>query len=219
MKLTEQETEAVNIRLKRYRKLYGEVFNELYDHILSLIEARREQGDDRHIIILLHEVIDRDFEGDKGLHRIALRGFMRYSDGLWDELWVVLKQNRIPFLILTILILSAGYFVPYSIQLNMVLIAACLISACVPLGYLIYRKGIKGAFDKTSIKSSTVGSFSMSPVVFFYVLFGYFYVIGPLIDGHTHECPMWVSGILLLCLVTYAVSYIKFYEQKFTTVV
>lgn len=215
MKLTQQEIEVVNTRLKRYRKLYGEVFEELYDHILSLIELRRDKGDDRHITILLQEVIDLDFEGDRGLHRIALRGFTLFRTGMWNELWEVIKQNRTPFWIFSILILLAGYFVPYSKQWNIVLIAACFISACVPLGYLIYQKGIKGVFYKTSIKFSTIGSFTVEPLGMFYAVFGYFYIIVPLVEGHTKECPMWISGIMLLCTLVYAIGYIKFYKQEF----
>src|ERR1700759_658486 len=97
MKLTEQEIAVVDTRFKRYRNLYREVFDELYDHILSLIELKRNSGDDRDITILLQEVIDTDFEGDRGLHRIALRRFTLFRSGLWNELKYDIKQNRVSF--------------------------------------------------------------------------------------------------------------------------
>jgi len=215
MKLTEQEIEVVNIRFKRYRNLYREVFDELYDHILSLIELQRNQGDHRDITILLQEVIDTDFEGDRGLHRIALRRFTLFRSGLWNELWEGIKQNRVPFWIVGVLILLAGYFVPYSIQLSLILIAACFTVACLPLGYLAYLKGLKNIFYKKSIKLSTIVSFATYPIGLFNAVFCISYGVARLIEGHARECPIYLSGFVLLLMLAYAIGFIRFCNQEF----
>jgi hypothetical protein len=217
MILTEPEIAVVNIRLKKYRKLYREIFEELYDHILSLIEIKRQDGDNRDIAIVLKEVIDVDFEGDRGLHRIALQRFTLFRAGLWRQLWEFIRQYTILFWVLVILMLSAIYFVPYFDNLNIAFTIACFVMASIPLGYLIYIKGFKGVFYKGSVKLSTIGTYAVYPLNMFTVVFFLPFAVTRLVEGHARHGSVYISGAGLICFLTYTAGFIQFCNNEIKT--
>lgn len=61
------DKEWVTDRLKIYKINYTEVYNEVYDHMLSAIAAKRAEGDTRPILHLFQETIDQDFGSHQGL--------------------------------------------------------------------------------------------------------------------------------------------------------
>ncbi len=54
-------------RLKIYRIKYAEIYNEVFDHILSACEDKRRHGDTRPILSLFQETMDQDIGSHQGI--------------------------------------------------------------------------------------------------------------------------------------------------------
>lgn len=66
-KLLPYEIDWVKHRLRIYHMDYAEVYDEVYDHMLSAIEEKRRKGDTREILSLFQEVMDDDIGSHKGI--------------------------------------------------------------------------------------------------------------------------------------------------------
>ncbi|MBK1438814.1 hypothetical protein JHJ32_02340 [Parapedobacter sp. ISTM3] len=54
-------------RLKIYSIKYAEIYNEVYDHMVSACEHKRQSGDNRPILSLFQEAMDQDIGSHKGI--------------------------------------------------------------------------------------------------------------------------------------------------------
>ncbi|SEK30374.1 hypothetical protein [Parapedobacter koreensis] len=58
-------------RLKIYRIKYAELYNEIYDHLVSACEHKCRSGDNRPILSLFQETMDHDIGSHKGIARMT----------------------------------------------------------------------------------------------------------------------------------------------------
>ncbi|SFC82011.1 hypothetical protein SAMN05421747_1317 [Parapedobacter composti] len=54
-------------RLKTYRIKYAEIYNEVYDHLVSACEYKRKSGDNRPILPLFEEIMKQDIGDQRGI--------------------------------------------------------------------------------------------------------------------------------------------------------
>lgn len=80
------EKEWVADRLRIYEIKYAEVYNEVYDHMLSAIAAKRADGDIRPILHIFQETMDQDFGSHKGLAEMTEERASLVSGILRDSL-------------------------------------------------------------------------------------------------------------------------------------
>jgi hypothetical protein len=71
MILSADELHWVSDRMKVYGIKYQEIYNELFDHILTAIEDKRKGGDERDIMIVFQNVVDSHFGGYQGIEEVA----------------------------------------------------------------------------------------------------------------------------------------------------
>jgi hypothetical protein len=79
MILSAEELDWVTKRMKVYDIKYQEIYNELFDHILTAIEAMRLADDDRDITIVFQEVVDSHFGGYLGIEDVAAKQEKTYT--------------------------------------------------------------------------------------------------------------------------------------------
>ena len=63
MILTTEELKWINKRMEWYDIKYQEIYDEIFDHIITGIEAARVSGDHRTIDIVFQRVVDNPFGG------------------------------------------------------------------------------------------------------------------------------------------------------------
>ena len=214
MKLTDQEMSLVNARLKKYRNVYGDIFEEIYDHIVSTIETKREGGDKRQISVLIKEVLDVDFGGQKGLMMILLPRASLIRSILWDEFVAEIKKDKLTKLLCSSLILGVSLIVPQSSVLNIILFVSCFIISFLPLAYLCYLKGIKQVLFTGPIALRYMGGFALPPMNIA-VVAGFTIKRFCADNLQPINFPAFLYCLLLLCMLLYEVSFIKFCNQKF----
>jgi hypothetical protein len=71
MILLADELQWVTDRMKVYGIKYQEIYNELFDHILTAIEDKRKDGDERDIMTVFQDVVDSHFGGYQGIEEVA----------------------------------------------------------------------------------------------------------------------------------------------------
>jgi hypothetical protein len=71
MILSADELQWVSDRMKVYGIKYQEIYNELFDHILTAIEDKRKDGDERDIMTVFQNVVDSHFGGYQGIEEVA----------------------------------------------------------------------------------------------------------------------------------------------------
>ena len=83
--MTSFEKKWIAKRLQIYKIKYAEIYDEVYDHMLSACEAKRQQGDVRPILSLFQETMDQDLGSHRGLERM--------TETRVEELNTVLKRR------------------------------------------------------------------------------------------------------------------------------
>lgn len=113
MILSTNELEWITERMKIYEIEFQEIYNEILDHIISAIEERRSNGDDREIMVVFQNVVDEHFGGYLGIENLA-----REQEGIYlknvKKTWMQsLKHNlNWPMLAFTVVALLLSLQLP-----------------------------------------------------------------------------------------------------------
>ena len=113
MKLTTEELDWVKKRMDWYDIKFQEIYDEVADHIITGIEAAREDGDQRNIESVFHSVVDNSFGGYLGIDNIvetykkAFRQKMRHATYASYKFYFNWQTT-----LLLIILLVAGFFLP-----------------------------------------------------------------------------------------------------------
>lgn len=90
-KLMPYEKKWIARRLRVYRIKYAEIYNEVYDHIVSACEDKRKDGDRRDILPLFQETMDRDIGSHAGIAQMTSERAYTLKTTLRSSLMVELK--------------------------------------------------------------------------------------------------------------------------------
>ena len=220
MKLNAQEISWINTQLKTFKIPYRELYEEIYDHILSAIELKKNQGDEREVSDLLVEVIVDDFNGYDGIKMIARERSRRMQAAIWQRLTFTLKQNAKITIIYSAIILILIVFLPFQIRLiNYVLGSICFSLIFLPYLYLIYFNGFKNVFTDRSVKLRTMVVFASYTMYMFNVLFCVIFNLIRMFNDHfkAMDCNPLILGMLLVCMMAYTINFIYLYNHEFKT--
>lgn len=156
--LTNFEKRWISKRLEIYRIKYAEIYDEVYDHLLSACESKRQAGDTRPILSLFQETMDLDLGSHRGLQEMTenrtkeLNGFLRRR--FREEFRSFLSGRR---LWIALAVWAVSFFILNQIQLpprQGLVVMMCL--SILPLIYMgIY--GMQKRFFRT-IRSRRKGS-------------------------------------------------------------
>ena len=84
-------------RLKIYRIKYAELYNEVYDHILSACDDKRRYGDSRPILSLFQETMDQDIGSHAGIAQMTSeREYTCWSSERKTAIYVPFAVNEKP---------------------------------------------------------------------------------------------------------------------------
>lgn len=78
-------------RLRIYRIKYAEIYNEVYDHIVSACENKRKHGDRRNILSLFQETMDQDIGSHGGIAQMTSERVYTFKTILRSSLMAELK--------------------------------------------------------------------------------------------------------------------------------
>ncbi len=226
-KLHRYEYNWIAKRLEAYRIKYAEVYNEVYDHVVSAVENKRQQGDKRDIFMLFQETIRQDFGGKDGLARMAddradlLRGLLRKA--LKTELHMYFGSWK-ALVVAGLVVLVFGLAAIFGLTPHQLALAAFILSA-VPLLFLLVLGARQGYFRHVGSrrKKSLVNRlmFSLSLPAYIGVYAGIFletiakevFVLPlpgtRLADGIIHALGVPGCSLLVAFVIIYALSFMQ----------
>ncbi len=87
MNLTTEEYKLIETRMLDLKITYEEIYYELFDHIASDIEHKRQGGDSRDVNTILTEIVDVELGGPAGIKQMARNQETRYRLKIYRQIW------------------------------------------------------------------------------------------------------------------------------------
>lgn len=180
MILLPEELQWVTERMKIYDIKYQESYYEILDHILTAIEAKRDNGDSREISVVFQDVVDTDFGGYSGIEELAVRQeniFNKYVGGAFKTIFRGYLNWGV--LVFTIVASGLAYTLPNNKAMHSVFFIAIFLLAFSPLLYtfiLISRKvtpvkGKKSLLKGRLISQTYLPGMLLNSIIYLPVLF------------------------------------------------
>ena len=166
MILKREELQWVTGRMKIYDIKYQEIFNEIFDHILTAIEVKRAAGDTRSIDIVFQHVVDEHFDGYRGIEELAKQHEKIYKKRIGKSFKsIVAGYFSWPFLIFTVIALVLSFQLPDVKLVHKAFYAAIFLLAFSPLVYtfIVVSKRIKVNSGYKSLLRAHLISYTFLP--------------------------------------------------------
>jgi len=91
MKLNYWEQDYVHTRMKSHDIKFQEIYNELFDHIVTAIEAKKAGGDSSTMETLYNDVVNKQFGGYNGIEEVAKSHETAYKAKVNKLIWANYK--------------------------------------------------------------------------------------------------------------------------------
>jgi hypothetical protein len=168
MILTDEETQWVTERMKVYKIKYQEVYNEVFDHILTAIEDKRSAGDDRPILSVFQDVVDTHFGGYTGIDELAAGQEKIYSKRIQGDFKKIFKSYFTwKLLVFAVLAMSLSFGLPNNSLLHKALLVVIFLFAISPSLYtFVYIRKMLRFRGKQSLLLQNLISQAYMPAVF-----------------------------------------------------
>ncbi len=128
MSLTPDELTWINGRMKTYQLKYGDIYNEILDHIISAIEKERGAGNGNNIECLFQHVVDGQFGGYDGIVKLAVKQEHLYTRQIQNLWWQSLRYYITwPMIGFTTVVLLISFRLPDFQLIKWLLLAGCLL--------------------------------------------------------------------------------------------
>jgi len=115
MKLTYWEMDHIHNRMKNYDIKFQEIYNELFDHIVTAIEERREAGDTNSLEQMYNNVVTEQFGGFSGIEKIAKSHEDGYKRRVRKMIWANFRHYiNFQSLIFIIALMCIGFALPHT---------------------------------------------------------------------------------------------------------
>jgi hypothetical protein len=219
MKLSADELSWISLQLKKYRTVFPEFYAEVYDHIISAIELKKDEGDDRSVEVIYRQIIEGDFNGYKSIQKNAVQHFFTSPKGLWDVFMAIMRRNRninLPFGLVVVFIIC---FLPLQRKLlNEIMAGISLVLAIFPIIYCNYLLGFKTLFSNKEIKITTTRTFAGYAIHMFNLLYIIIFSGIRLFvdkDFKPFNCHPIVAAVLMMFVLAYDICFVQFYNQEF----
>lgn len=149
-RLTTYEKRRIAKDLKMFRIKYAEIYNEVYDHLVSACEFKRLSGDQRPIHTLFLETMEEDIGGHEGIVRITeeretwMKGHLTAAVRTEFKSHFNSSKGAIPIVIASVVYAFARW-----VEFNPSwLMAAAITLSLVPVGYLTIT-GVRNGYLRT----------------------------------------------------------------------
>lgn len=198
---------------------FQEIYDEVSDHIITGIEAAREDGDQRNIENVFQMVVDNSFGGYLGIDKIvetykkAFRQKMRRATYASYKFYFNWQTT-----LLLIILLVVGFFLPTNKVTAAVLMSGLLIISLIPFIYAIINwVKIKTDKGKQSMLKGYIFSRAYLLVVLFACLLN---IINILVDDFDLKSlkptfyPAIIYMIFYYFFIVYGLSFVRFYKQE-----
>jgi len=168
MNLTYWEQDWVHDRMKEYDIKYQEIYNELFDHITTVIEEQREAGDTNTVQVLYEQVVEKQFGGYWGIVKVAASYEKSYKSKVKKMIWSNYRYYiNYQSLLFIMILMGISFALPatkltFAVLFGMILIGAAYSSA---YAYITLRV-IKPSKGKTSLVYSHIISQANFPLMF-----------------------------------------------------
>ena len=182
MKITNEELAWIIKRIDWYEIKHQEIYDELFDHIVTAIETERKNGNSRPIESVFQNVVDRDFNGYIGIDKIIAAQKEAYRNKIRKQLMATQKSMLNPTsFILLMLSLVLGYYLPEIGGIKILLIIIGFILAIYPAIYaaIKFRK-LKTHKGKSSLTKGVILIHSNLTGFFF---FNFLLLVNDLVKG------------------------------------
>lgn len=166
MILTPEETHWVTDRMEIYDVKYQEIYNELFDHILTAIEVKRTEGDIRDIKVVFQDVVDNHFGGYTGIEQVAAGQEKAYVSKI-AKIFKASIRSYLNWKLLAFTIVAVGltFIVPNAKLMHNILLILIYIFAFSPViyTYMYINKNAKSIEGKKSLLKGQIVSRALLP--------------------------------------------------------
>jgi len=172
MKLNYWELDSIHTRMKSYDIKYQEIYNELFDHIVTAIEQKRAEGDTRSIEKMYTEVIDVQFGGYYGVESVAKSHEAGYKKKVRKLIWGNFRSYlNYQSLLFTAILTGISFTLPHTKPTVIILTIMMFIIAIHSSAYAYIKlRRIKPSKGKTSLVYSHTITQANLPMMFLYTL-------------------------------------------------
>lgn len=157
MKLDYWEMDYIHTRMKNYDIRFQEIYNELFDHIVTAIEERRAAGSTDSIARMYEEVVNTQFRGFYGvanqIEELAKSHENAYRSKVRKMIWANYRYYlNFKTLLFTIALILLSFELPHNKMTSLVLVMAIFTAALFSTVFAyVELRSIKPLRGKTSL--------------------------------------------------------------------
>jgi len=168
MKLSYWEMDYIHGRMKNYDIKFQEIYNELFDHIVTAIEERRAAGDTNSLERMYEDVAKKQFGSYSGIEKIA----KSYEAGYREKVRKMILANfryyiNFRSLVFIIALMCIGFSLPHTNLITGIFFIAIFAAAAYSSLYAYIKlRAIKPKGGKMSLVYSYTGGQANFPLIF-----------------------------------------------------
>lgn len=172
MKLDYWDLDYIHTRMKNYDIKYQEIYNELFDHIVTTIEEKKAEGDTRSIEKMYTEVVDKQFGGYAGVEKVAKSHEDGYKKKVRKLIWGNFRNYlNYQSLLFTAALIGISFTLPHTKLAVIILTVMVFIVTIHSSAYAYIKlKRIKPSKGKTSLVYSHTITQANLPMMLLYTL-------------------------------------------------
>jgi len=168
MKLDYWEMDHIHKRMAMYDIKFQEIYNELFDHIVSSIEEKRAAGDTDSLDNMYNDVVKLQFGGYLGIEKIAKSHEDGYKRRVKKMIWANFKYFiNLRSLVLIIALMCIGFSLPHTNLITGIFFIAIFAAAAYSSLYVYIKlRAIKPKGGKLSLIYSHTITQANFPLIF-----------------------------------------------------
>jgi hypothetical protein len=168
MKLDYWEMDYIHNSMKNYDIKFQEIYNELFDHIVTAIEERRTSGDTNSLEQMYAGVVKIQFGGYSGIEKIAKSHEDGYKRKVRKMIWANFRHYiNFQSLVFIIALMCIGFSLPHTkLIMGIFFIAIFAAAAYSSLYAYIKLRAIKPKGGKISLVYSHTITQANFPLIF-----------------------------------------------------
>jgi hypothetical protein len=208
MTLTAIDLNYITHRMDMYDIKYLEIYDEINDHIISAVETARADGDQRNIVPVFEELVEKQFPGYWAFNKISKQYEKAYRVKIRMMLWGNMKYYLDWQATLTIIILvTVGFYLPQTKTTSAVFGILLLVVATIPHIYATIK--IKKRLNdngKQSMVKNHIASRSFFLLAVFMLIYNLIGLAGRDLDIH-YLNPRYFHPAIYVLLLSFFVIY------------
>jgi uncharacterized membrane protein len=210
MKLNPTELQWIGNKLNSYDIKYQEIYDELYDHLVSAVEQLRQSGDARPVEEIFNDVVSTKFPGYWPFENLVKNYRLAYgkkiSYAMWSNFRYYLNWKSLP---LVILLIFASYCLPYTRTTSTIMVSTLLVFAGITICYTYFKaRKIKTDAGKQSILKGYLIYYSNFPMIFFNLIFNCLGFLSRNWPAASFLNPQYFTPVVFTLILSFFVTYL-----------